>query len=346
MQPVYPIYKAIDNSFINWKNLLSNENATLILRQFHESKLNRIDIPRLLQNPCVVELFEKMLFTNFISSEYLKYLCKNPSKKAMKLVEANLERLSESDWINLSQNPFAIDIINANLDKIDKYAIFANPAAMHLIPKFFDLYFNKNPRDREGYISDSNRYIINFLGRNTNPEAIKMIYPYLMFLDFRSVCRNPNAVDLAYIIFQYCKDPVEKSYYMNQLCQNPNAMHIIRMHLDILNEYGWYYLSENPNATDILKENPSKINFGALATNPKAIDLIEQNLDIIRFRYPGALCLNPNALHLLFTYEYTIMRDNTSNFAREVIASALHPDKLEFIANQFNMDFLQVLESR
>ena len=39
----------------------------------------------------------------------------------------------------------------------------------------------------------------------------------------------------------------------------------------------WYELSKNPNAIDLLKENPHKINWDNLSRNINAIHLLMEN---------------------------------------------------------------------
>jgi hypothetical protein len=35
----------------------------------------------------------------------------------------------------------------------------------------------------------------------------------------------------------------------------------------------WYYISSNPCAITLIKENPDKINWAELSTNPNAIEI-------------------------------------------------------------------------
>ena len=59
----------------------------------------------------------------------------------------------------------------------------------------------------------------------------------------------------------------------------------------------WKFLSINPNAIDLLKENPDKIIYWReLSGNPNAIDLLKENYDNIYWEF---LSENPNAIELL-----------------------------------------------
>src|ERR1700690_2589122 len=59
------------------------------------------------------------------------------------------------------------------------------------------------------------------------------------------------------------------------------------------NKINWYYLSLNPNAIDLLKQNKEKIDWSWLSQNPNAINLLKQNKEKINWDY---LSQNPNAM--------------------------------------------------
>ena len=58
------------------------------------------------------------------------------------------------------------------------------------------------------------------------------------------------------------------------LSSNPNAIEILRENPDKIN---WHQLSRNPNAIELLKENPEKINWNELSSNPNAIEILKEN---------------------------------------------------------------------
>ena len=69
----------------------------------------------------------------------------------------------------------------------------------------------------------------------------------------------------------------------------------------------WYWLSRNPNAMDLLKENTDKINWNYLSRNPS-----------------------------IFTYDYSKM--NERPFVEELMSVVYHPDKLEYYLDTYNYD--------
>ena len=58
----------------------------------------------------------------------------------------------------------------------------------------------------------------------------------------------------------------------------------------------WEILSKNPNAIELLKKNPKKIDWGGLSENPnpEAIELLKANLDNIDWIAWKSLSINPN----------------------------------------------------
>jgi hypothetical protein len=46
-----------------------------------------------------------------------------------------------------------------------------------------------------------------------------------------------------------------------------------------INDLNSYYLSRNPNAIELLRENQDKIDWWRLSQNPNAIELLQENQD-------------------------------------------------------------------
>ena len=64
------------------------------------------------------------------------------------------------------------------------------------------------------------------------------------------------------------------------------------------NKLNWEKLSSNPNAIDLLKENPHMINWKKLSNNPNAIEMLEANINGYEINWME-LSSNPNAIKLL-----------------------------------------------
>ncbi len=86
----------------------------------------------------------------------------NPA--AIHLLEANLDK---ADWSWLSWNTAAIHILEANLDKVDWASLSRNPAAIHILEANLDkiVWWNlsTNPNifmlDKNKYIGKKNRFM-------------------------------------------------------------------------------------------------------------------------------------------------------------------------------------------
>ena len=77
-------------------------------------------------------------------------------------------------------------------------------------------------------------------------------------------------------------------------------------------------LSLNPNAIDLLKINKDKINWHYLSCNPNAISILKDNVNYDLFSFNPAI----------FTYDYKKIKEDFKDLGEEIVAKALHPDRL------------------
>jgi len=87
------------------------------------------------------------------------------------------------------------------------------------------------------------------------------------------------------------------------------------------NKLYWNYLSENPNAIDLLEKNQKKIDWCRLSVNPNAIHLLEQNQEIIIWKY---LTTNPS----IFELDYEAMKRNNQATYKELIKEVMKPSRV------------------
>ena len=86
------------------------------------------------------------------------------------------------------------------------------------------------------------------------------------------------------------------------LCKNPNAIHMIKTHLETDRrsydyEDIWFYLGQNPNASSLFTQFREKARKSStISLNPNAIPFLKKNRDIICWEL---LCKNPNAIPLI-----------------------------------------------
>ena len=251
---------------INWSWLSQNPNAIDLLQE----KMNN-------ENKLEQEVLNKLPYKDKISWEYLS---QNPN--AIELLEEkinrenrmskeyldNLEPINKIDWGLLSKNPNAIELLKANPDKIKWDRLSENPS-----DKAIEL-LKANPTKIDWH----------FLSRNPNPEAIELLKenPYQIEWSELSANPNPDAIELLQ----------EKMNNENKLGQE------VLNKLRFKDKIDWFYLSKNPNAIDMLKENPDKIDWDRLSQNPNAIGLLKANINKINWLF---LCsnVNPEAIKLI-----------------------------------------------
>ena len=169
--------------------------------------------------------------------------------------------------------------------------------------------------------------------------------------------RNPLAI--SFIEFVINNDPDDPCIFWEEVCANPEAIHLIKRELkrnpdnidwrslssnpnaiDILREnmrkICWWSLSENPNAISLLQENIGKINWEQLSKNTNAIPILEKNKDKIYWKY---ICMNPNATHIIKTQMATYPeRINWASLSNNPNALSILKDNMDRI----DWDFLSL----
>ncbi len=173
------------------------------------------------------------------------FLSQNPS--AIDWLEANQDKI---DWESLSKNPNAVKLLAANQDKIDWCWLSKNPAALGLL--------RENP-DKIHWA---------WLSQNTSASAI--LKAHLEKVDWAWMSQNSSMMDIL-------ESNLDKINW-NWLSINPSAIHLLEANLDKIN---WYWLSSNPAAMHLLEANLDKINWSILSRNPAAIEMLKCNQDKI-----------------------------------------------------------------
>ena len=241
----------------HWANLSSNPEAIEIL----EENINKIDWYYILKNPAALHLIKgnedkiqniETFFENS-NSEIVEYLYE---------IFGNTIDWKRTKSINkLIENPAAIKIIEANIEKINPKILCYNPAAIHLIN-----------------LADETK--LSMLGLCENYEAINIIEQPNMQVTYLSLCANVNPKAIKIVKKNISKI---KGIMWEILCSNPAAMNIIKENINKLPyslQY-WKELCENPEAIDILEQNSDKIIWKSLSKNPKALHILENNRDKI-----------------------------------------------------------------
>ena len=294
------------------------------------------------------------------------------------------------NWSYLSQNPNAIDLLKENTHKICWDQLSLNPNAIDLLETRIKYENNLDYNEYKKLVISGNS--INWYLLSQNPNAIKLLKKYDNAIVWYKLAQNlnPNAIDLLkkQIKVGFTDSDSEESVWFS-LSQNPNAMEILKDNPDKIiwcelsknsnpdaiellknrikyennlsreeyydlegrNKIDWNELFKNPNAIDLLKENPTQPNFNYLSANPNAIDLLkeqikyENTLDVkeykvlenkINWKYLSA---NPNAIELLkerIEYENSLTKKRYNNLN--------HIDKIDWFWLSLNPNAINLLE--
>jgi hypothetical protein len=214
---------------------------------------------------------------------------------AIELLSANLDRIN---WDALSSNSGAIGLLSANLYRINWHNLSANPHAVELL---------------SANIDKINWYLI-----SSNPGAVSIIKTNIDKVDACGISENPDAIQLLQ------KYPQLISFY--QLSSNPNGLDLVRVYIKSMGDVGkcwlnWRLLSANPGMIPLLKEYPDKICWSELSGNPSAGEILAAaNPDILDWMW---LSQNPGAIDILIKYPHRINYDtlclNTHPLALQIL---------------------------
>ncbi len=224
----------------------------------------------------------------------------------------------------LSENEYAVHLLEKNQDLIDWRGLSRNPNALKLLEdniywiKWKELVHNPNPECLnlfKKYDKTSKKYLIEL---SQNKGAISLLE------------ENQNKINWHI-----------SSYYLSV---NPSAIHLLEKNLDKID---WHSLSENPSAIHLLEANQDKIDWPILSGNRSAIHLLEKNPDKIYWRN---LSSNQSAMHLLekniekidnvgwrqlsrnpeiFEIDYDFLYQRMNLIREELIAKAWHPSRYQ-----------------
>ncbi len=178
-------------------------------------------------------------------------LSRNPA--AMRLLEANPDKIC---WPSLSQNPSAIRLLEANPDKINWKRLCMNPAAIHLL--------------------EANPDKINWHTLSMNPNAIHILdaNPNIEYEIFGEYLCNPHAAPFIEANINLIHDKATSKIF-RYVGSNPAVAHLLETDLNFIPIRYW---SSNPNAVQFFTN--SNIDHYYIAANPSIFiseeDAIEQ----------------------------------------------------------------------
>ena len=223
-----------------------------------------------------------------------------------------------------------------------------NPNAINLIKKYYNKCFDLQCLEN--------------LCKNTNPEALVFVEPFIEDIDIKyheivtykdklfydcneNLCENPSAI---YLIEKKEKNIICK------ICKNPNAIKIIESivdnlkpeeynsHLDLLGIMNWSSLSCNYNAIHLIKKNKEGIVYHNLAQNKNGMDILEENFELAK-KYKFRTANSPQFIS--FTYERNKKKsspeDSDDDFSCHMDIESLELFKNNLCKNPNSIKFLE-----
>jgi len=108
----------------------------------HVEKLSSYCWASLSKNPLAIPILEK--YSHKLDGVSLIGVCSIHNPCIIPMLEKNIDKLTHSSWLYLSENPCAIPILEKNLDKVNWHALSRNPNAPHILEKYRDKIVWKN----------------------------------------------------------------------------------------------------------------------------------------------------------------------------------------------------------
>ncbi len=307
-----------------------NKNAFFMFDDYIEL-LSWYSEKTILLNPQAIPLIRANIDKINTKTQW-RLLSSNPY--AISIIEENLDKV---DWSELSKNPNAINIIEKNLDKVDWYYLSINPNAKHIIENNLDkiekYWTIMSLKSNNIELLEKNLDKIDWEHLSLNRHAKLILEKNLDKIDWSTIHENLGAIDiieknvekLQYFLFlKVC--PITINIYKKNIHRVGNSMlcrhpeFIDYINIDKIN---WDNLSLNPAAIHILEKNLKKINWRNLSKNPGAIDLLNENLDKL---YWSELFENPNFASVFLKYHYDVIKKSFyEGIGKNIIEWIYHP---------------------
>jgi hypothetical protein len=156
------------------------------------------------------------------------------------------KNMYEINWLSLSKNPAAIDILLHYNTSLHNYG---------------NLYcFNQNPHPRaiDYLIQNQDKIIWDAVSLNIGARKLFDIFGYSK-VDWLVLSGNPCVID----ILLKNTDKVYWPYF--NMNPHPKAVEYLKEHYELID---WTFISMNPYAEEIIVKNLDKINWKTLSKNP------------------------------------------------------------------------------
>ena len=204
---------------------------------------------------------------------------------------------------NIIENPYAVNIIQENLHKIDVSLLVLNPNVLDIVD-----------------YATLTKHKMNWFYMSKNPIIFSERFQALYKKDiFEEVYYKVLSCNKSYEAIDYLENNPQIIHW-DWLSENPYAIDILLENQERIN---WASFNKNPHpkAVDLIIEK-NRIIWGTFLTNPTAIEIIKRNKDMIT----SAIWENPE----IFEIDYEAMAKLRMDFLREeLMMKTLHPSKIE-----------------
>jgi hypothetical protein len=276
-----------------WDFLSGNPSYAVI--QYLKKHPEKINWNMLSQNtnPDAIAILEQNL--DHINWSNLE---RNPAPAAIALMKKQPQHNEKHYWFNLARNctPEAIDIQAANLDKIDWWILSQNHAAADLL------------------LSNIDKLVWSNLCYNTNPKIIALLAENIERINWDNLSANraPEAIAIIEKNLHRLKD-------WDRLSQNPTAIHLLEKNATAIHPTKPKIISHT--RTGIYTYIPPLLDWTNVSRNPAAAELLKRHKENINWHF-----ISSNSF--IFDYNYAGMRAARRALHNELIAAALHPDRV------------------
>ena len=339
---------------LNWDILVYNYNAIDLL-DANPDKIDWEKLPSNRNNEGVAALIRKYVFGN---PKYKKFA-------------------DDIDWMQLSSNPFAIDLLEATIkaggddptnNRVDWYHLSKNTAAIHILSD------PKHRKHIDWRALSSNHSAIDLLADKWKEEKQIKATDIEGYYEMRNngnivawdiLSGNPNAIDLLrkkikeerkMTLADYEELEDSEKIAWSNLCENPEAIALLEKSPD---KIVWFNLSsnKNPKAVKLLKERveyesslskdtynhlTNKINWAYLSNNQNAIKILEANQGNIDW---FALSNNPKAIKILEANQGKIVWEVLSGNPEAIRLLKANPQKIVWKVLSRNTNSMSILEA-
>lgn len=300
VEPVYQLSPEFGWSL----GLLRNPKAGKIIRDFlSTTEMTREMAVELVNNPNP----EFLALVDFNKFPLVRDLCRHPSQLAMEILSTLPKEAWH--WDMLSANPYAIPLLEKNVDKVVWRDIAGNPAAYSLIK---ETWLSREMSDWDSF------YILRGVHSDRLLQEIPDCFPPSDSIPMEELCAKPDRLEALKSI------PVDE-WSLAGLVDNPNpeVVNYIAAWLEYASEIdhrevGWL-LSK--------------------CRHPEVIEFLLEDPELAEHAYGMDLSLNPAAIDALLSHpewvNWSTLADNPSPRAVEVVRKYIH----SFRASGYNQLF-------